>query len=210
MAKTIITRPRPPPDTDSDDGGEKNESETYTKSKLQPVWDLLNDETQHFDSITQLLETVGMTYKDYKESVKSLSTSSLVIIEHEPKDCWVNGYNPLLLRAWDANMDIQFILNPYNCIMYILSYISKAEHEMSDYLKQVMKDMCPSSSESKINETGHAGLFQKQRDDNAVQMSLPMKCLQDKDPDDENVWMTELAEKYMARPNTPEFENVYG
>ncbi|KAL7884458.1 hypothetical protein AOLI_G00072280 [Acnodon oligacanthus] len=45
-------------------------------------------------------------------------------------------------------------------------------------------------------------------DDNAVRMSLPMKCLQDKDPDDENVWMTGLAEKYMARPNTPEFENM--
>ncbi|KAL7825638.1 hypothetical protein SRHO_G00340310 [Serrasalmus rhombeus] len=45
-------------------------------------------------------------------------------------------------------------------------------------------------------------------DDSAVRMSLPMKCLQDKDPDDENVWMTGLAEKYMARPNTPEFENM--
>ncbi|KAL7824977.1 hypothetical protein SRHO_G00342550 [Serrasalmus rhombeus] len=46
------------------------------------------------------------------------------------------------------------------------------------------------------------------QDDSAVRMSLPMKCLQDKDPDDENVWMTGLAEKYMARPNTPEFENM--
>ncbi|KAL6491535.1 hypothetical protein MHYP_G00018800 [Metynnis hypsauchen] len=176
-----------------------------------------------------------MTYEDYKESVKSLSTSSLVIMEREPKDCWVNGYNPLLLRAWDANMDIQFILNPYSCIMYILSYISKAEYEMSDYLKRVMKDTCPSSSESetmkqvmqaysknrevsaqeavarscslKLKSSSRAVIFIP-TDDNAVRMSLPMKCLQDKDPDDENVWMTGLAEKYMARPNTPEFENM--
>ncbi|KAL6491488.1 hypothetical protein MHYP_G00018330 [Metynnis hypsauchen] len=236
MAKTIITRPRPAPDTDSDDEGrEKDKTVTHTKSKLQPVWDLLNDATQHFDSITQLLETVGMTYEDYKESVKSLSTSSLVIMEREPKDSWVNGYNPLLLRAWDANMDIQFILNPYSCIMYILSYFSKAEHEMSDYLKRVMKDTCPSSSESetmkqvmqaysknrevsaqeavartcslKLKSSSRAVIFIP-TDDNAVRMSLPMKCLQDKDPDDENVWMTGLAEKYMARPNTPEFENM--
>ncbi|KAL6486235.1 hypothetical protein MHYP_G00056270 [Metynnis hypsauchen] len=236
MEKTIITRPRPAPDTDSDEeGGEKDKTVTHTKSKLQPVWDLLNDATQHFDSITQLLETVGMTYEDYKESVKSLSTSSLVIMEREPKDCWINGYNPLLLRAWDANMDIQFILNPYSCIMYILSYISKAEHEMSDYLKRVMKDTCPSSSERetmkqvmqaysknrevsaqeavartcslKLKSSSRAVIFIP-TDDNAVRMSLPMKCLQDKDPDDENVWMTGLAEKYMARPNTPEFENM--
>ncbi|KAL6487710.1 hypothetical protein MHYP_G00043360 [Metynnis hypsauchen] len=79
---------------------------------------------------------------------------------------------------------------------------------MSEYLKRVMKDTCPSSSESETTETGHAGLFQKQREDNAVRMSLPMKCLQDKDPDDENVWMSGLAEKYMARLNTPEFESM--
>ncbi|KAL7852162.1 hypothetical protein SRHO_G00179470 [Serrasalmus rhombeus] len=132
-------------------------------------------------------------------------------------------------------MDIQFILNPHSCIMYILSYISKAEHEMSDYLKRVMKDMCPSSSESetmkqvmqayskngevsaqeavartcslKLKSSSRAVIFIP-TDDSAVRMSLPMKCLQDKDPDDENVWMTGLAEKYMARPNTPEFENM--
>ncbi|KAI4879221.1 hypothetical protein NFI96_027864, partial [Prochilodus magdalenae] len=236
MKKTMITRPRPALDADSDEEGTaKDTNMTQAKSKLQSVWDLLNDKTHNFESITQLLETVGMTYQDYKECVKSLSTSSLIIMERKPKDCWVNGYNPLLLRAWDANMDIQFILNPYSCIMYILSYISKAEHEMSDYLKRVMKDMCPNSSEREtMKQVMHA--YAKNRevsaqeavartcslklkcssravifiptDDNAVKMSLPMRYLQNKDPDDENVWMTGLPEKYTARPGTPEFENM--
>lgn len=62
------------------------------------------------------------------------------MMRHDPKDSWINGYNPHLLRAWNANMDIQFILNPYSCIMYMLSYITKAEHEMSEYLKCIVKD----------------------------------------------------------------------
>ncbi|XP_049340466.1 uncharacterized protein LOC111190042 [Astyanax mexicanus] len=236
MKKTLITRPRPPPDTDSDDeGAEKDEPVIQAKSKLQPVWDLLNDKTQNFRSITQLLETVKITYNDYKDNVNSLSSASVVIMQREPNDCWVNGYNPLLLRAWNANMDIQYILNPYTCIMYILSYISKGEHEMSEYLKGVIKDMCPTTSEREsMKQVMHA--YSKNRevstqeavartcslklksssravifiptDDNAVKMSLPMSCLQDKAPDDENVWMTGLAEKYMARPETPEFENM--
>ncbi|XP_055069998.2 uncharacterized protein [Misgurnus anguillicaudatus] len=39
-------------------------------------------------------------------------------------------------------------------------------------------------------------------------MSLPMSCLQTMDDDIENVWMTGLPEKYKARPNRPQFENM--
>ncbi|XP_076858467.1 uncharacterized protein LOC143512266 isoform X2 [Brachyhypopomus gauderio] len=236
MPTTMITRPRPPPpDTDSDEENTEIDEQAQAKVNLQTVWDLLNDKKQQFESITELLEKVNMSYQDYKRSVESLSTSSQIIMERAPKDCWVNGYNPLLLRAWNANMDIQFILNPYTCIMYILSYISKAEHEMSDYLKRVMRDSCDSSSERetmkqimhayaknrevsaqeavartcslKLKSSSRAVIFIP-TDDNAVRMSLPMKYLENKDPDDENVWMTGLTEKYMARPKTPVFENM--
>lgn len=43
---------------------------------------------------------------------------------------------PCLLKCWDANMDIQFVLDPFSCIVYIVSYISKAEREMGMLLKQ--------------------------------------------------------------------------
>lgn len=33
-------------------------------------------------------------------------------------------------------MDIQFVLDPFSCIVYIVSYISKAEREMGMLLKQ--------------------------------------------------------------------------
>ncbi len=35
-----------------------------------------------------------------------------------------------------------------------------------------------------------------------------MKCLQSMDPDLENIWMTGLPDKYKARPDRPEFENM--
>lgn len=33
-------------------------------------------------------------------------------------------------------MDIQFVLDPFSCIVYIVSYISKSEREMGMLLKQ--------------------------------------------------------------------------
>ncbi|XP_077065633.1 uncharacterized protein LOC143718457 [Siphateles boraxobius] len=236
--RTMISRPRPPPADQSDEGNESEERDyaSFAKEQLQNVWDLLNDSTQSFDSITQLLDKVNMTYEEYKKHIDTISKSSSVHMERRPQDCWVNGYNPMLLRAWDANMDIQFILNPYSCIMYIVSYISKAEHEMSDYLKKVIKDSSHdnlSDSESmkqvmnaysknrevsaqeavartcslKLKSSSRAVIFIP-TDDNAVKMSLPMSCLQTMDDDIENVWMTGLPDKYKARPNRPEFENI--
>ncbi|KAG1927220.1 ATP-dependent DNA helicase PIF1 [Pimephales promelas] len=236
--RTMISRPRPPPADQSD---EENESEerhdaSFAKEQLQKVWDLLNDSTQSFDSVTQLLHTVNMTYEEYEKHIDTISTSSSIFMERRPQDCWVNGYNPMLLRAWDANMDIQFILNPYSCIMYIVSYISKAEHEMSDYLKKVIKDSSHDnlterecmkqvmnaysknrevSAQEAVARTCSLKLKSSSRavifiptDDNAVKMSLPMSCLQTMDDDIENVWMTGLPDKYKARPNRPEFENM--
>ncbi|KAL1268867.1 hypothetical protein QQF64_034230 [Cirrhinus molitorella] len=51
-------------------------------------------------------------------------------------------------------MDIQFVLDSYSCIMYMLSYISKLEHEMSDFLKNVIK--------GGRDEAHNAGLLQTQ------------------------------------------------
>ncbi len=75
----------------------------------------------------------------------------------------MNGYNPDLLRAWNANMDIQYVLDPFCCIMYMLSYISKPEHEMSNLLKNVIKGV----RERDVNEADemkahNAGLLKTQ------------------------------------------------
>ncbi|RXN36816.1 replicase helicase endonuclease [Labeo rohita] len=238
ISRTMISRPRPPPADQSDEGNKAEEinDASFAKEQLQKVWDLLNDSTLSFDCVTQLLHKVNMTYEEYEKHIDTISTSSSIFMERRPQDCWVNGYNPMLLRAWDANMDIQFILNPYSCIMYILSYISKAEHEMSDYLKKVIKDSnhdnlsereCMKqvmnaysknrevSAQEAVSRTCSLKLKSSSRavifiptDDNAVKMSLPMKYLQTMDDDVENVWMTGLPDKYKARPNRPEFENM--
>ena len=46
----------------------------------------------------------------------------------------------LLLSAWKANHDLQFILDPYACATYIVSYISKSQRGMSVLLDQASKE----------------------------------------------------------------------
>ena len=53
----------------------------------------------------------------------------------------VNCYSPDILRAWEANMDIQHIVNAYACVMYVVSYVLKAEKGMSNLLCDAAKEI---------------------------------------------------------------------
>ena len=78
-----------------------------------------------------------MIYEEFSCYLESMTDGSAVMVHRDPEDCWVN---PQLLKAWNAKMDLQYILNPYSCIMFMLSHITKAECEMSKYLKDIVEE----------------------------------------------------------------------
>ena len=81
----------------------------------------------------QVLAHCKLTFEEYKHCLNMMNKSSAVILMHDPKDCWVNGYNPYLFHAWNANHDVQLILNAYGAIQHTLTLQKK--RDMSDYLK---------------------------------------------------------------------------
>ena len=67
--------------------------------------------------------------------IEALTLSSkrhMVILKRQPKEQFINNYNPLLLSVWQANMDIQLILDTYACVMYVTSYLCKSERAMGE------------------------------------------------------------------------------
>ena len=65
------------------------------------------------------------------------TNGNVVVLKREPSECFINNYNPSVMLAWQANMDIQFVQNAYTCIMYVASYIMKTERSMGELLKRV-------------------------------------------------------------------------
>ncbi|KAJ7984091.1 hypothetical protein DPEC_G00363740 [Dallia pectoralis] len=166
---TRITYPMP------EDQDHRAMTPQAAKNKLRPVWNLLNNPTSQLDDMSQLLATCNMTLKEYNLSVESLTSSSVILMKRDVKDCWVNNYNPHLLTAWNANMDIQYILDEYGCIMYMLSYISKPESEMSDYLKTIVKEMSPENETEREEMKGVLQAYSKHREVSA-QESVARTC----------------------------------
>ena len=68
----------------------------------------------------------------------------------------INSNNSDLLKAWQANMDIQYILDPYACAVYILSYITTGQRGMSKLLRKASEE-ASSGNKDIINKVRHIG-----------------------------------------------------
>ncbi|XP_062616288.1 uncharacterized protein LOC134278001 [Saccostrea cucullata] len=89
----------------------------------------------------ELLSTVlKISEEDYIKCIRSSLRGPKVFLKRNPCDMRVNSYNSVVLDAWKANIDIQYILDPYACAMYIVSYISKSQRGMSDLLNRAAKE----------------------------------------------------------------------
>ena len=87
-----------------------------------------------------LQEVVKLTEEEYVKCIRSTLNGPKVFLKRRPAEIRVNLYNEELLRAWNANMDLQFVLDPYACAMYIVSYISKSQRGMSALLDRACKE----------------------------------------------------------------------
>ena len=57
-----------------------------------------------------------------------------------PNSCFINNYNPIVLFAWKANMDIQPVFNHHKCVTYFCSYMSKSETHCSETIRVAAKE----------------------------------------------------------------------
>ena len=128
-------------------------------------------------SFAELLDKAEVTEKDYIDALEVSTNGNVVVLKREPRECFINNYNPSVMLAWQANMDIQFVLNAYACIMYVASYIMKTERSM---LKRVAAEARTDELKCQLRKVGSA--FLTHREVSAQEavyriLSLPMKQL---------------------------------
>ncbi|KAK3088416.1 hypothetical protein FSP39_018892 [Pinctada imbricata] len=234
----------------SEEKEEQNQemSQTEALNILRQVWDAIQSESLNKLDTEHLLKRIGINHSTYEQAQLIVASRQGIVLKRNPDEVWINQYNPTLLKCWDANMDIQFVLDPFSCIVYIISYISKSEREMGMILRQTKIE----SEEGNLNahqtmkaigsaylhhrEVGVqeavyrvCGLKMKESSrkvifipvgENPTRLSKPLSQLQvsknSKDDDDtanttedtEQIWMLNVVDRYIARPNMQEFEQM--
>lgn len=185
------------------------EQKSASKIIMSQLKTTLSTDSKTFDSVNHLFQSLGLHQDIFESAYKNITKTTQVVLKRRVNEVWINQYNRQLLKCWNANLDIQYVVNAYACIVYIISYISKAEKEMGlllanaqreaskqgnmdakDALKKLgsvylhNRDVC---AQEAVYRTINLKLKQCSRKvvfiptgDNLVKMSLPLKTIRQK------------------------------
>ena len=87
-----------------------------------------------------MLVKADTSHEKYTRALEVTNKGRIVILKRQPNECNVNNYNAPVTLAWQANTDIQYVLNAYACVMYVASYIMKTDRAMGQLLKRVASE----------------------------------------------------------------------
>ncbi|CAD7078401.1 unnamed protein product [Hermetia illucens] len=100
----------------------------------------LNNIPTEIESFQAFLAFVGVTREQYILAIRSVLTRPKVMQKRLPKDVYVNPFSKKIIELFKANMDIQYILDPFACSQYIVNYINKGDRHMSRLLRAVVEE----------------------------------------------------------------------
>lgn len=96
---------------------------------------------QNFHKIAKFLSDIKSSdTQDYLLAGNAVNTVSKIFLKRSVEKVRINSYNKIVLKCWEANMEIQFILDPYACVSYIVLYISKGQRGLSNILSEACKE----------------------------------------------------------------------
>ena len=194
--------------------------------------ELTDEETPSDINIPELCTQAGVTQEEYNAALTVCNKGSEIVLQRQPCDKSLNQYNPMILKAWKANIDVQYILDAYACVMYVASYLTKDEKGMGELLKQTCKEHEDRDIKKMLKRVGT--VFLNHRELSAQEaayriLSIPMKRLSrtvvfvntdarsdrvavlktkeqlfGRDDDDPDIFQTNMIDRYAARPNSLE------
>ncbi|XP_026120183.1 LOW QUALITY PROTEIN: uncharacterized protein LOC113099530, partial [Carassius auratus] len=206
-SRTFITR-----ETNADEL-KGNGEDTTANAIIKKVKTALNSDV-NFDSVDAFFSSIGINQTMFEKAYNECSKKKSIVLKRNPKDVWVNQYNRDLMRAWQGNMDIQYVTDAFSVVVYILSYITKAEQEMGLLLQRAQNEAMNGNLEVKESLKQLGSIYLHNREisaqeavyrltgmhlkecsrkvqfipigQNPVKMSLPLHILQNKMENDQS------------------------
>ena len=143
--------------TSEPDESDKTKAKNYLKI-LSDVEDILRDEekvklimskyekgatkgeydTNRSKRVDLLLKMAGdISYDDYVTAIKKTTKhASKVLLKRDVDETRVNNYNPEWALAWNANHDLQPVLDFFAVITYVTDYWSKPDEGITKFLRE--------------------------------------------------------------------------
>ena len=207
------------------------------KSKFKAANKIVNDVLATMNGITdlscvteeELLKLATVSKKDYYNSLLLMKRKVTIFYKRNPSESLVSPYNTVLLKIWQANMNIQYVTGVHGVIAYLTSYLCKPELYMSELMKKASKEASGNGVREQLRAIGqvfrqHREVSQHEaitrelslpiRNSNIAvkyvptgppktrtRMLKPQSVLEQMDPDDVNIFALNILDKYAKRPD---------
>ena len=99
-----------------------------------------NYQEKQFKSLEQIITELNISYEMYILAVRSTIIKRKIFLKRKLEEIYINNYMKDLVHVWNANHDIQYVLDPYSCVVYICDYLTKNNKGMSKLLEQAAKE----------------------------------------------------------------------
>ena len=120
--------------------------------KLTEEDDAFYENMEFDDSIHYFIENVcGIPYAEYEQALSISERGNIIILKRNVTERMVNNYNPVILKSWDANIDIQVCADNFAVITYITDYITKGDKGFTPLLKKAITETKGMSKKDRLN-----------------------------------------------------------
>ena len=121
-----------------------DEKKTEMKERAAKVFEAARKKLDdpNFDenmTLTDFYKAIGTNKKEYLDLLRITEKGKVLILKRECKERYINNYNPEMITAWNANMDLQLVVHPYSVVAYIASYMNKEEKQTTPFLREALK-----------------------------------------------------------------------
>ena len=117
----------------------------YIDKELDPAkvnfYDCTKEEFVKTKSITEILQELEISKVDYENGLPASSDDDYEShLEKPPDSYFVKNHFESSTLAWEANIDIQPVINHYKAVSYMCAYLSKIKDECSNAMSQAVKE----------------------------------------------------------------------
>ena len=88
-------------------------------------------------TIDQVLSALEITKSEYSTTARM---EQEIHLKRPLNGCFINSFNPIVLLAWQANMDILSDFNHHRCARYLCLYLTKGETHCPDAIRAAAKE----------------------------------------------------------------------
>ena len=191
----------------------------------------LKYKNKEFINFDQILNELNMSYETYILALRSTINKKKIFLKRSLEEIYINSYMSHLIHVWKANHDIQYVLDPYSCVVYICDYLMKNNKGMSKLLENAAKEAKEGNMDLKqsVRHIGNKFLNCSEMSEqecaysllelpitqssikvefintseihNRVFIAKPDYMLQKMDPDSEEIKQQNNVDKYAQRPH---------